>query len=66
MILNSMLMRETGIKSENLSLRQTLALLSTSLPAPLVHTVREHLMKEIMFRTMLYECPWAGNTHTPW
>lgn len=66
MILNSMLMRETGIKSENLSLRQTLALPSTSLPAPLVHTVREHLMKEIMFRTMLYECPWAGNTHTPW
>lgn len=66
MVLNSMLMREIGIKSENLSLRQTLALLSTSLPAPLVHTVREHLMKEIMFRTMLYECPWAGNTHTPW
>lgn len=54
------------IRESQLEANLYLALPSTSLPAPLMHTVREHLMKEIMFRTMLCECPWAGNTHTPW
>lgn len=54
------------IRESRLEANLYLALPSTSLPAPLMHIVREHLAREIMFRTMLYERLWAENTHTPW
>lgn len=62
-ILNSMLMRETDGRSMNLETKLDVALLSTSLPAPLIYTVKEHLTREITFRSMLYKLPWAEYKH---